>query len=97
MLDCRSTGQPINPAPGAWFILKFIPLAQVVPRQVHPYSPESWPKHCSFTPERHTGKKFLVPNLADHIPESSSLKNLDLVLDLIRDQGKNTDPLMGVL
>ena len=30
-LDCRSTGQVINPAPGAWFIPKFISLNQVVP------------------------------------------------------------------
>ena len=33
MLDCRSTGWATDPAPGAWFILKFISLAQVVPAQ----------------------------------------------------------------
>ena len=39
-----STGRAINPAPGAWFITKFISLAQVVPGPVWPYSAESWPK-----------------------------------------------------
>ena len=42
--DCRSTGQAINPAPGAWFILKFLSLVQVVSGPVQPYSAEFWPK-----------------------------------------------------
>ena len=43
-LDYRSIGQASDPAPGAWFITKFILLAQVVPCPVYPYSVESWPK-----------------------------------------------------
>ena len=34
MLDCRSTGEAIDPTPGAWFIPKFILLAQVIPGPV---------------------------------------------------------------
>ena len=41
--DCRSTGQVIDPAPGAWFMPKFISLAQVIPGPVLLYSAESWP------------------------------------------------------
>ena len=33
-LDCTSTGRSIKPAPEAWFIPKFISLAQVVPGRV---------------------------------------------------------------
>ena len=33
-LDCWSTGQVIDPAPGAWFITKFISFTQVVPGPV---------------------------------------------------------------
>ena len=36
-LYCRSTGQAIDPAPGASFIPKFISFAQVVPDSVYPY------------------------------------------------------------
>ena len=34
LLDCWSTGQAIYPAPKAWFMTKFISLAQVVPGPV---------------------------------------------------------------
>ena len=40
-LDCWSTGRAIDPAPGAWYITKFIPLAKVVPGPVYPYNAES--------------------------------------------------------
>ena len=33
-LDCWSTGRSIDPTPEAWFVLKFIPLAQVGPGPV---------------------------------------------------------------
>ena len=41
ILNCRSKGQLTDPA---WFILKFISLAQVVPCPVQHYSAELWPK-----------------------------------------------------
>ena len=31
LLDCDATGQAIDPAPGAWSILQFIPFVQVCP------------------------------------------------------------------
>ena len=43
-LDCWPTSRAINPAPGARLITKFIPLAQVVPGPVSPYSAEVWYK-----------------------------------------------------
>ena len=43
-MDCRSIGQAINPASGAWFVPKFTSLAQIVPSPVYPYSAELWRK-----------------------------------------------------
>ena len=40
----RPRGQKIDPAPGVWFITKFISFTQVVSGLVWPYSAESWPK-----------------------------------------------------
>ena len=39
-LDCRSTGQAIDPAPGAWVIPTFISVSQV---PLPSYSAEWWP------------------------------------------------------
>ena len=48
MLDCRSTGRVINPASGAWFIPKFITLAQVVPWASTALQCRIWPKIVIF-------------------------------------------------
>ena len=34
----------INSAPGPWFVLKLILLAQIIPGPVYPYRAESWLK-----------------------------------------------------
>ena len=44
VLDCGSSSEAINPAPGAWFIQKFISLAQVIPHSIQPHSSEPCPK-----------------------------------------------------
>ena len=42
--DCWPTGHAIDPAPGAWFMSKFISFTQVVSGPVQPDSAESWLK-----------------------------------------------------
>ena len=47
-LNRWSTGQMINPAPGAWFKAKFMMLAQVVHGPIKPYCAGLWPKTPKF-------------------------------------------------
>ena len=55
---CCSTSQAVKPAPGAWFITKFISLAQVAPSPVYylDNAAGSWLKTTFI--ERYTGTLF---------------------------------------
>ena len=51
VVRCWSTGQAIDPVPGACFIAKFISLAQAVPGQVYSLTVQNRGlKHQSFVP-----------------------------------------------
>ena len=65
--SCWSTGWVIDPAPGAWFKIKFISLAQNVPSPVQLYSTESWPyRPTPFIPCYKCSNIFLMTGNEGH-------------------------------